>query len=49
MLKDWPSGYKFYDHHKGPSNGNIRHDLYLVGKELELGERNLCRLMFHTR
>lgn len=30
-LRDWPSGYKFYDHHKGQLGGAIRHDVYLVG------------------
>lgn len=31
VLKDWPSGYHFYDHHKGNEYSSIRHDLYLIG------------------
>lgn len=32
VLHSWPSGYQFYDHHKGQlSSGSVRHDLYLVG------------------
>ncbi len=31
IMKDFPKGYEFYDHHKGPPE-KIRHDLYLYGK-----------------
>ena len=33
VLKEWPAGYHFYDHHKGQL-GNERHDLYLMGEKL---------------
>jgi hypothetical protein len=31
VLKDWPKGYRMFDHHKGPQD-NPRHDLYLMGE-----------------
>lgn len=31
VLRDWPRGYRLYDHHKGPES-NPRHDLYLYGE-----------------
>lgn len=31
VLRDWPRGYRMYDHHKGPE-ANPRHDLYLYGE-----------------
>ncbi|KAG6890321.1 hypothetical protein C0995_009528 [Termitomyces sp. Mi166 len=30
ILRNWPTGYAFFDHHKGPAD-NPRHDLYLYG------------------
>lgn len=30
-MSDFPNGYEFYDHHKGPPGGKIRHDVYLYG------------------
>ena len=30
VLRDWPAGYRMYDHHKGPAHGP-RHDMYLFG------------------
>lgn len=30
VLKDWPRGYRMFDHHKGPANAP-RHDMYLFG------------------
>ncbi|KDQ61745.1 hypothetical protein JAAARDRAFT_31222 [Jaapia argillacea MUCL 33604] len=30
VLKDWPTGYQFYDHNKGHMD-NPRHDPYLIG------------------
>ncbi|KAI5895446.1 uncharacterized protein SCHCODRAFT_02573048 [Schizophyllum commune H4-8] len=30
VLRDWPAGYRMYDHHKGPEHGP-RHDMYLFG------------------
>ncbi|TFK63002.1 hypothetical protein BDN72DRAFT_827027 [Pluteus cervinus] len=30
VLKDWPPGYRMFDHHKGPERGP-RHDVYLFG------------------
>ncbi|KAK0202550.1 hypothetical protein DFS33DRAFT_1341073 [Desarmillaria ectypa] len=30
VLKDWPAGYRMYDHHKG-TRGAPRHDIYLFG------------------
>ncbi|KAF9466099.1 hypothetical protein BDZ94DRAFT_1158717 [Collybia nuda] len=30
VLKDWPEGYRLFDHHKGPE-ANPRHDLYMFG------------------
>ncbi|KAG5723675.1 hypothetical protein E4T56_gene20246 [Termitomyces sp. T112] len=30
ILREWPAGYAFFDHHKGPAL-NPRHDLYLFG------------------
>ena len=32
-MSDFPMGYEFYDHHKGPP-GNPRHDVYLYGNVL---------------
>lgn len=31
-MSDFPRGYEFYDHHKGPPDGKVRHDVYLYGK-----------------
>lgn len=31
VVKEWPRGYQFYDHNKGPA-GSPRHDLYLCGR-----------------
>ncbi|KZT71979.1 hypothetical protein DAEQUDRAFT_763465 [Daedalea quercina L-15889] len=33
VLQDWPSGYQFYDHNKGPV-ASPRHDPYLCGSTL---------------
>ncbi|KAF6761617.1 hypothetical protein DFP72DRAFT_879139 [Ephemerocybe angulata] len=33
ILRGWPANYQLYDHHKGPANGNIRHDIYLYGPQ----------------
>ncbi|ESK96515.1 proteophosphoglycan ppg4 [Moniliophthora roreri MCA 2997] len=30
VLKDWPAGYRMFDHNKGPAEGP-RHDVYLFG------------------
>ncbi|PFH51781.1 hypothetical protein AMATHDRAFT_74675 [Amanita thiersii Skay4041] len=30
LLRDWPSGYRMFDHNKGPAH-NPRHDVYLFG------------------
>ncbi|KAF8892256.1 hypothetical protein BD779DRAFT_1511858 [Infundibulicybe gibba] len=30
VFRDWPQGYRMYDHHKGPA-ANPRHDVYLFG------------------
>ena len=31
VIGEWPEGYQFYDHMKGPA-ANPRHDPYLIGK-----------------
>ncbi|GLB41941.1 putative transcription-silencing protein Clr2 [Lyophyllum shimeji] len=31
ILRDWPAGYAFFDHHKGKAD-SPRHDLYLFGR-----------------
>lgn len=36
-MDDFPRGYEFYDHHKGPPGGKIRHDVYLFGANIVLG------------
>ncbi|RXW23895.1 hypothetical protein EST38_g1976 [Candolleomyces aberdarensis] len=33
VLRNWPTHYKMYDHHKGPARGNVRHDIYLYGPQ----------------
>ncbi|KAF8643034.1 hypothetical protein AX16_009278 [Volvariella volvacea WC 439] len=30
VMRDWPTGYRLYDHHKGPADAP-RHDVYLYG------------------
>lgn len=32
VLKEWPNCYRLYDHVKGPFNGDVDHNLYLIGE-----------------
>ena len=44
VLKDWPTGYRMFDHNKGHQSAP-RHDFYLMGKTARLLRRTLC---FHS-
>ena len=49
VLKEWPQGYQFFDHNKGPA-GSPRHDVYLCGMSfVSLQCRSLNCLRVYSR
>lgn len=45
VLKDWPSGYKLFDHLKGPVS-NPRHDVYFFGEYTVLALHAYIKFIF---
>ncbi|KAF5383714.1 hypothetical protein D9615_003660 [Tricholomella constricta] len=47
MLRNWPAGYKFFDHQKGPDSAP-RHDLYLYGPPPQRRYRSINEFIPHA-